>query len=59
MYLEVTNLATLSTEDIIPGIKLHKLSLKKLRRLSRKQKRSQNHNEAKIKIAKLHARIKI
>ena len=62
MDLGVTNLATLSAEDIIPGIKSHKLSLKKLRRLSkslsRKQKRSQNRNKSKIKIAKLHARTK-
>ena len=60
--LGVSNLATLSTGEYIPGVKSHKLLLTKLRRLSRslsrKQKGSNNRNKARIKIAKLHFRIK-
>ena len=60
--LGVSNLATLSTGEYIPGVKSHKLLLTKLRRLSRslsrKQKGSNNRNKARIKITKLHFRIK-
>lgn len=60
--LGVSALATLSTgEPPIPGPKAHKALLKRLQRLSRslsrKQKGSQNRKNAKVKLAKLHARI--
>ena len=60
--LGVSNLATLSTGESITGVKSHKSLLIKLRKLSkslsRKQKGSNNRNKARIKIAKLHFRIK-
>lgn len=59
--LGVSALATLSTGERIPGPKPHKALLDRLRRLSRslsrKQKGSANRRKAKMKLAKLHARI--
>ena len=60
--LGVSALATLSTEEPpIPGPKPHKALLDRLRRfsrnLSRKQKGSANRKKAKVRLAKLHARI--
>ena len=59
--LGVSALATLSTGEIIAGPKPHKALLSRLKRLSRslsrKQKGSANRGKAKIKLAKLHARI--
>lgn len=60
--LGVSALATLSTgEPLIPGPKAHTALLKRLQRLSRslsrKEKGSQNRKKAKVKLAKLHARI--
>jgi putative transposase len=60
--LGVKALATLSTgEPPIPGPKPHKALLYRVRRLSRslsrKQKGSRNRDKAKLKLAKLHARI--
>ena len=59
--LGVSALATLSTGEIISGPKPHKALLSRLKRLSRslsrKQKGSANRVKAKIKLAKLHARI--
>jgi putative transposase len=60
--LGVTALATLSTgEAPIAGTKPHRALLERLRRLgrslTRKQKGSANRRKAKIKLAKLHARI--
>ncbi|GAB1826843.1 RNA-guided endonuclease InsQ/TnpB family protein [Turicimonas sp. TL08] len=59
--LGVSALATLSTGEIIVGPKPHKALLSRLKRLSRslsrKQKGSANRVKAKIKLAKLHARI--
>ena len=59
--LGVSALATLSTGEIIAGPKPHKALLLRLKRLSRslsrKQKGSANRGKAKIKLAKLHARI--
>ena len=59
--LGVSALATLSTGEIIVGPKPHKALLLRLKRLSRslsrKQKGSANRVKAKIKLAKLHARI--
>jgi len=59
--LGVSALATLSTGETIEGPKPHKALLNRLRRLSRslsrKQKGSANRGKAKIKLARLHARI--
>lgn len=59
--LGVSALATLSTGESIAGPKPHKALLSRLKRLSRslsrKQKGSANRGKAKIKLAKLHARI--
>ena len=59
--LGVAALATLSTGEVIVGPKPHKALLARLRRLSRslsrKQKGSANRQKAKIKLARLHARI--
>ena len=59
--LGVSALATLSTGEIIEGTKAYKAQLSRLRRLSkslsRKQKGSANRFKAKMKLAKLHARI--
>ena len=59
--LGVSALATLSTGEIIVGPKPHKALLSRLKRLSRslsrKQKGSANRVKAKIKLAKLHARM--
>ena len=59
--LGVSALATLSTGEVIDGPKPHKALLLRLKRLSRslsrKQKGSANRVKAKIKLAKLHARI--
>ena len=59
--LGVSALATLSTGEIISGPGPHKALLSRLKRLSRtlsrKQKGSANRGKAKIKLAKLHARI--
>jgi putative transposase len=54
-------LATLSTGEKIGGIKPYKAQIKRLQRLSRslsrKQKGSRNREKAKMKLARLHARI--
>jgi len=59
--LGVSALATLSTGEIIRGPKAHKALLYRLQRLSRslsrKVKGSENHRQAKVKLARLHARI--
>ena len=59
--LGVSNLATLSTGEVISGPKAHTTKLKQLKRLSRglsrKQKGSQNRMKARDKLAKLHAKI--
>jgi putative transposase len=60
--LGVSALATLSTgEPPVTGPKAHKALLKRLQRLSRilsrKQKGSANRRKAKVKLARLHARI--
>ena len=59
--LGVAALATLSTGEVIVGPKPHKALLARLKRLSRslsrKQKGSANRQKAKIKMARLHARI--
>lgn len=59
--LGLTQFATLSTGEIIPGPKPHKAKLHRLKRLSkslsRKQKGSINRNKARIKLAKLHYQI--
>jgi putative transposase len=59
--LGVSALATLSTGETIRGPKAHTVLLKRLQRLSRslsrKEKGSQNRKKAKVKLAKLHARI--
>ena len=59
--LGVSALATLSTGETIAGPKPHKALLNRLRQLSRglshKQKGSANRHKAKVKLAKLHARI--
>jgi putative transposase len=59
--LGISTLATLSTGEIIPGVKAHTSLLKRLqllsKRLSKKQKGSQNRKKLKMKLAKLHARI--
>lgn len=59
--LGVSTLATLSTGETIAGPKAHKALLHRLRRLSRglsrKVKGSENHRKAKMRLARLHARI--
>ena len=59
--LGVAVLATLSNGEVIVGPKPHKALLARLKRLSRslsrKQKGSANRQKAKIKLARLHARI--
>ncbi|ACD83954.1 RNA-guided endonuclease InsQ/TnpB family protein [Candidatus Methylacidiphilum infernorum] len=59
--LGLTALATLSTGEKVPGPKPHKARLGRLRRLSRslsrKAKGSANRRKAKVKLARLHARI--
>jgi len=59
--LGVSALATLSTGEIITGPKAHKALLCRLQRLSRglsrKGKGSENRKKAKVRLAKLHARI--
>src|SRR5262249_22986324 len=59
--LGLTHMATLSTEEKIPGPKPHKKLLIRLKRLSkalsRKVKGSRNRAKAKTKLARLHARI--
>lgn len=59
--LGVSALATLSTGETIPGPKAHKALLCRLQRLSRglsrKVKGSENRKKAKVKLARLHARI--
>lgn len=59
--LGVSALATLSTEEKVAGAKPHKALLSRLKRLSlslsRKVKGSANRHKAKLKLAKLHARI--
>lgn len=59
--LGVSALATLSTGETIAGPKAHKALLSRLQRLSRslsrKVKGSNNRNKAKLKLARLHARI--
>jgi len=59
--LGVSALATLSTGEIVTGPKAHKALLSRLRRLSRglsrKVKGSENRKQAKLKLARLHARI--
>lgn len=59
--LGVSALATLSTGERIAGPKAHKALLSRLQRLSRslsrKVKGSENRKKAKLKLAKLHARI--
>lgn len=59
--LGVSALATLSTGETVVGPKAHKALLCRLQRLSRglsrKVKGSQNRKKAKVKLARLHARI--
>ena len=59
--LGVSALATLSTGEAIAGPKAHKALLSRLQRmsrsLSRKVKGSENRKKAKLKLARLHARI--
>lgn len=59
--LGVSALATLSTGEKIPGPKAHTALLGRLQRLSRslsrKQNGSNNRNKARIKLARLHARV--
>ncbi len=59
--LGITALATLSSGEVMVGAKPHKVLLKRLRlqsrRLSKKQKGSKNRKKAKMKLAKLYARI--
>ena len=57
--LGVSALATLSTGEVIAGPKPYKALLDRLRRLSRSLSRKQkgSSNQAKAKLAKLHARI--
>ncbi|MGF1546756.1 MAG: RNA-guided endonuclease InsQ/TnpB family protein [Thiotrichales bacterium] len=59
--LGVSALATLSTGESITGPKAHKALLSRLQRLSRslsrKAKGSENRKKAKLKLARLHARI--
>lgn len=59
--LGVCALATLSTGESIIGPKAHKAKLKRLKRLSRslsrKKKGSNNRHKAKMKMARLHAKI--
>lgn len=59
--LGVSALATLSTGDVITGPKAHKALLSRLQRLSRglsrKVKGSENREKAKVKLARLQARV--
>jgi putative transposase len=59
--LGVSTFATLSTGEKVEGPKAHKALLDRLKRLSRnlsrKQKGSANRHKAKVKLARLHARI--
>jgi putative transposase len=59
--LGVSALATLSTGEVVTGPKAHKSLLSRLKRLSRglsrKEKGSANRKKAKMKLARLHARI--
>lgn len=59
--LGVSAFATLSTGEVIDGSKPHRALLARLRRLSRglsrKQKGSANRKRARVKLARLHARI--
>ncbi len=59
--LGVSAFATLSTGEVVTGPKAHTALLDRLRRLSRslsrKQKGSNNRKKAKLKLARLHARI--
>jgi putative transposase len=59
--LGVSALATLSTGEVITGPKPHRALLDRVRRLSRslsrKAKGSANRNKARVKLARLHARI--
>jgi len=59
--LGVSALATLSTGEVITGPKAHKALLSRLQRLSRglsrKVKGSENRKKAKVKLARLHARV--
>jgi putative transposase len=59
--LGVSALATLSTGEVVAGPKPHKVLLGRLRRLSRglsrKLKGSANRRKARMKLARLHARI--
>jgi putative transposase len=59
--LGVSALATLSTGEVIPGLKPLRTMLSRLRRLSRalsrKAKASRNRSKAKAKLARLYARI--
>ena len=59
--LGVSALATLSTGDKEPGPKSHQALLSRLQRLSRslsrKEKGSENRKKAKVKLARLHAKI--
>ena len=59
--LGVSALATLSTGEVIAGPKAHKALLSRLQRLSRslsrKVKGSENRKKAKLKLARLHARV--
>lgn len=59
--LGVSALATLSTGEVVTGPKAHKTLLSRLKRqsrgLSRKEKGSANRKKAKMKLARLHARV--
>ncbi len=59
--LGISALVTLSTGEVICGPKAHQQLLQRLkrysRRLSKKQKGSQNRKKMKMKVARLHARI--
>ena len=59
--LGVSALATLSTGEVVRGPKANTQLLKRLKRLSKrlsnKQKGSQNRKKAKVKLARLHAKI--
>ena len=59
--LGVNRLATLSDGTFVTGAKPHRILLNRLRRLSRtlsrKQKGSKNRAKAKLKLAKLHAKV--
>jgi len=59
--LGVSALATLSTGEVVAGAKPHKILLSRLQRLSRSLSRkvngSENRKKAKLKLARLHARV--